>query len=303
MGWISGVDVVAGEGLYIDVDWTPAGRQMLENRTYRYGSAEVIVIVPQPIEGGGTYDDSLNEPATVIGVTGFALTNCPAVVGMQPVVAETMTAALSGLDGRGREDQRTSRDSGKKGDARMSEPFYKRLFSGLTGTEPKDEVDAAEKAGKLRIQLDRTPELEEELTAQHVKIGELTAMLTEKEDELAALEAEKVEDEIKTVIAEALKTGKLAPSMEKWAKNLADEDREALEEFLATVPDGQFSPPKGRQVKDSAINSPDTVTLSGDADNKALDTDIKAYMTEHKVAYHEAWLAVKAQRTAAEMGV
>ncbi len=298
MGWIKGVEVVAGEGLYLDIDWTKAGRQALEDRVYRYGSAEVIVVAPQATEGGDPTDDALDDPAVVIAATGFALTNFPAVVGMQPVAAQTITAALAGLDDRGYDDQRTSRDSGKKGAAQMSEPFYKGLLSRLIGKDPKDEVEAAEAASSLRIRLDHEAELEEKLEAERQKTEGLISDLAEKDDRLNELEGEKIDAEIKSLIAEAVKSGKLAPSMEEWAKNLADDDREALDEFLKTVEDGQFSPP-GRVVKDGAINSPDTTGLSEDGLNKALDTEIKTYMAEHKVAYHAAWLAVKEQRKAA----
>jgi phage I-like protein len=247
MGWIKDVDVVPGEGLFIDIDWTKAGREKLESRIYRYGSAEVIV---------GTK----SEPPTVTAVTGFALTNAPSVVGMLPVAAETMTAALAGIEGC-HNDQPTSRDSGKKGAAQMSEPFYKGLFSRLSGKEPEDEVEAAETASKLRIELDQVAELEEKLEAERQKVEELITDLAAKDEQLEAVEEEKVKAELEALIAEAKKDGKLAPSMEEWARGLADDDREALEEYLDAIDEGTFSPP-GQQVDDDAINSPDTTTLA-----------------------------------------
>lgn len=85
-GWITGLAVVAGEGLVATVNWTEEGRRMLASRAYRYLSPVALIRA---------------EDRRIVGLHSVALTNKPAIVGMKPVVhkakpsADAVVAALS----------------------------------------------------------------------------------------------------------------------------------------------------------------------------------------------------------------
>jgi len=73
-GWIKGLDVVAGVGVFGQVEWTPAARGRLAAREYRYLSPVVIV----------DRDDR-----RLIALHSVGLTNKPAIAGARPLVNNT----------------------------------------------------------------------------------------------------------------------------------------------------------------------------------------------------------------------
>ena len=295
LGWLEAVEVVKNDGVYLVIDWTEEGRALLESRAYRYGSGEWVLDVSEWL---------LNEgPAYPIAITGFALTNTPAVKGFEPIMTETLDAALSGSDGRSREGEQPSGDTGQKGECRMDGTnFWKGLFTRVAGKEPVDEVEAATMAAELKKTREESVQLKADVTAASTKVTELTEQLTKANTKISEFEAadkDRLEKDQDGQIKAAVTAGKIAPTQVEWAKA----NFESFLSLVAAVEDGAVGPPKGQQVSDKAIGSADTATLSGDADNKALDAEIKTHMAKNKVAYHEAWLAVKAERSAAGTGV
>lgn len=73
--WITGLKK-KGEGLFAEIDWTPAGAESVKNREYRYTSAEFN-------ENFASNEDGKKFGPTLLAV---ALTNRPFVKGMDPTV-------------------------------------------------------------------------------------------------------------------------------------------------------------------------------------------------------------------------
>lgn len=79
-GWIRRVEVRPGQGLFARVEWTPLARRRLAQREYRYLSPVALI---------------RREDSRLIGLHSAALTNKPAIVGMQPIVARAEGKAAS----------------------------------------------------------------------------------------------------------------------------------------------------------------------------------------------------------------
>ena len=74
-GWINSVNWRDGRGMYSDVDWTAAARTAIDGGEYRYISPVI----------------EFDADGNVTGVLMAALTNFPAIVGMDRVIAELNT--------------------------------------------------------------------------------------------------------------------------------------------------------------------------------------------------------------------
>lgn len=70
-GWITALEAVPGEGLYATVTWTSEARQMLTARQYRYLSPVAIIN---------------RADRRLVAIHSAALTNKPAIVGMEALV-------------------------------------------------------------------------------------------------------------------------------------------------------------------------------------------------------------------------
>ena len=81
--WITALHHVEGEGLWADVEWTDEGAADVRSKAYRYLSPAVVV---------------RDEDHRVIELHSVALTNKPAIVGMQPVVNKAGTASAEPLE-------------------------------------------------------------------------------------------------------------------------------------------------------------------------------------------------------------
>lgn len=70
-GWIRRLEAIEGVGIFADVTWTPAAMAQLAAREYRYLSPVAIV---------------RKSDRKLVALHSVALTNKPAIVGMQPIV-------------------------------------------------------------------------------------------------------------------------------------------------------------------------------------------------------------------------
>ena len=70
-GWIRRLEAIEGVGIFADVTWTPAAMAQLTAREYRYLSPVAIV---------------RKSDRKLVALHSVALTNKPAIVGMQPIV-------------------------------------------------------------------------------------------------------------------------------------------------------------------------------------------------------------------------
>jgi len=75
-GWIrfpQGLEIVPGRGIFATVEWTPRASEMIARREYRFLSPVVMV---------------RNDDRVVVNLLSVALTNTPAIHGLQPIVAK-----------------------------------------------------------------------------------------------------------------------------------------------------------------------------------------------------------------------
>jgi phage I-like protein len=82
-GWVTGVEVRAGEGLWGTVRWTPAAARRILRREYRFLSPVVII---------------RKGDRKVVALDSVALTNRPAIAGMRPVINSRGDVVLEGDD-------------------------------------------------------------------------------------------------------------------------------------------------------------------------------------------------------------
>lgn len=191
-GWFKKLEWRDGQGLYaVDVEWTAAAKGMIEGGQYKYLS---------PVF-------SYNESGDVLEILMAAVTNVPALDGMQEL--ELRAAAKFDLSDK-------------------EQPMENRILIatlsalGLAETATEAEITAAIAALKAQ-------------TPDPSKFVSVTAM-NELRDQIAALRSSAAEREIGELITQALTEGKLLPAQEKWAKDLGKSNLAQLKEYIATAP-------------------------------------------------------------------
>ena len=166
--------------------------------------------------------------------------------------------------------------------------FVARLFSRISGKEPKDEVEAVTAMTELEDKLSKVDAFEAKLEAQTKAIIKLTTERDEAVAELVEIEGKSVKTAAELIVAEALKEGQITPAQEEWAKHQAENHAGTFATYLSTVGEGQFTP-AGENVSAAA-----RAAAGGTEDN--LNAEIMAYAKTNDVPYHTAALAVKKQR-------
>lgn len=174
-------DVCDRPGLYAEVEWTAAAQERLAAREYRYLSPVVIV---------------RKRDRRVVSLHSAALTNKPAIVGMQPIVNQ-------------------ERPGCKDEHAGMKEVESVILNESATAGEAVEVL-------RLRLGLD-----EQANTAEVVAAAE---------QRLAALEEEIRRREAEERVSAALRAGKLVAAQRDWALALAMNDAAAFDEWSQTAP-------------------------------------------------------------------
>lgn len=205
-GWI--VELEAKEdGLWGKVEWTERGREYVESREYRYLSP--VVSVNEKDHRG-------------IQLQSAALTNHPAIDGMQPVVAKENEGGTETME------------------------FLKSLAE-LVGLDPEtateEEVLAAIQ-GMMRNEEEVPEELAEVLELEE---GEVTIAAAKKKiyamkagrvpaGELAAVNRQLAEMRAEKTVEIAMREGKITPAQKNWATKQAAKDPKGFAEYLATAP-------------------------------------------------------------------
>jgi phage I-like protein len=280
-GWISGVEVVDGDGIYLDAEWSDLGESALKGKRYRYSSLEAI------LDASPWYLDG--SPAVVVAVTGCALTNRPAVVGQQPVAYSTLAAALSACDGRspaGGGKDIPPAGAGEKG-TDMDGSLMARFFARLAGKEPTDEGEAADRYADLKAKLEAFDAVEAQLAETNRQLGAVIEERDALKTELATLKAAETEAKATAAVEAALAEGRISAAMKPKALEMATANLEAFAAFAEMSPLGIFSAPTGKQVKDEVRGSADTATAQG-GDRSALHAEVKALQKEKGLSYTEA---------------
>lgn len=262
-GWIHGLRWVEGSGLYAEVELTARALQAIASGEYRYFSPVFLYSA---------------ETGEVLKVTMGALTNNPAIHGMQALNA--MQAAASA--------QFSTTPQSHPPEDPMN-PLLKALLAALglpeTTTEQaaltavqahKDTAEAARTALALKAEdgatavtaacsalTTKTPD-----PAKYVPVETVTAM----QGQLAALTAKVQADEIDKLIQPALADGRLMAATEPWARDLGKKDMAALTSFL------EKAQPIAALTGSQTGGLPPTGTAKGDAQLSASEQAVCSAM-------------------------
>jgi phage I-like protein len=181
-GWIKRL-FVRPDGLWAAVEWTGRAKEYLKNREYRYLS-------PVFLKDGAD---------RVVRLVNAALTNQPAIDGMEPVVNKSLKFEISNLKSQG----------GKE--VRVMEKLMEAL--GLTPGASEEEAVGVAMA----------------LKAGHSHAEALALELAALKGRLAGLEAE-------GLVEAAMKEGKVLPPQKEWALEYALREPDGFRAFVAKAP-------------------------------------------------------------------
>ena len=161
-GWIKRLVGESGVGLLADIEWTPQATEMLVSKQYRYLSPVAIV---------------RREDRKLTAIHSAALTNKPAIVGMQPIV---------------------NARSGQAGDARQEPLAVLRAELHLSPKAPPEEVLLA--ASRRLVELQRVDEQRrvEARVREAIEAGKLVEAQRTWAEELVAREEDLFEKWLQT---------------------------------------------------------------------------------------------------------
>ena len=204
-GWITELEG-REDGLWAKVEWTERGREYVESREYRYISP-VLLVDAETLEG--------------VQLQSAALTNNPAIDGMQPVAAKEneiggndmellkKLAELLGLSPEATEEEVLSAIQGM---IHHEEEVPEELAEVLELDESEKTVEAAKK--KIYA-----------MKAGSVPAGEMAKVSLQ----LAEMRAEKT-------VETAMSDGKITPALKDWALKMATKDPKGFADFLKKAP-------------------------------------------------------------------
>lgn len=203
-GWLTSLEA-REDGLWAKVDWTERGRTYVAAREYRYISPVLMVS---------------EEDSRGIRLQSAALTNNPAIDGMQPVAAKEETggmemdflaklAELLGLSPEASEEE---------------------VLAAIQGMVRHEEEVPQELADVLELE-----EGEATVAAAKQKIYAMKAG-TRPAGEYAQLSRQLAEMRAERTIEVAMSEGKITPAQKEWALRQAAKDPKGFAEFLRTAP-------------------------------------------------------------------
>jgi phage I-like protein len=145
----------------------------------------------------------------VLELLHFALTNTPAIDGFKPVGAASILPIVN-----------------------MENRSMNKVFAALNLPEDADEAAVLEAIAALTGERD---ELRAKLEQAQTAAGSSAplALVQQLQGEIAALKAGETKREVDGLIAAGMADGRILPSMEAWARNLAAVSTASLKEFLA----------------------------------------------------------------------
>ncbi len=182
-GWIKDLIGIESVGLMADVEWTELGLEHLQKRQYRYLSPVALI---------------RKSDRRLVGLHSAALTNKPAIVGMEALVnredSSNQTVQVAQAKARGSLDQTLEEES---------------------------MVETLEKLRK-QLALDQRDGARQVLVAASQRLAEL-----EQREEQKGAEAR---------VSEAMAAGKLTEAQREWALKLALSDAQSFDHWSAAAP-------------------------------------------------------------------
>ncbi|MGL4708060.1 MAG: phage protease [Aeromonas veronii] len=240
-GWIAPLSVEwrPGVGLFaIAVDWTDPAKAHIAAREYRYIS---------PVF---SYD---RETGAVLNLLHVALTNYPAIDGMDALVASAAARFMA--------------DEASPKEKVMNREQLIALL-GLSADASDEDISTAMAA--LKAQGDAASTLAQEVAALKTEKATLetavaaakgshgspdpakfvpTQVVEDLKKELAALSTKITSDDVDKLVTAGLDDGRLLPAQEKWARELGGSNIAALKSYLDSA--APIAALKGRQTRDT----------------------------------------------------
>ncbi len=207
-GWIKDLIGIESVGLMADVEWTELGLEHLQKRQYRYLSPVALI---------------RKSDRRLVGLHSAALTNKPAIVGMEALVNredssdEHGQASCPGHAG----EVNSSTQTVQIAQAPDKSGFHSACGSLDQTLEEQSMVETLEKLRK-QLALDQRDGARQVLVAASQRIAEL-----EQREEDKGAEAR---------VAEAMAAGKLTEAQHEWALKLALSDAQSFEAWSAAAP-------------------------------------------------------------------
>jgi phage I-like protein len=237
-GWIKGLSVETGVGLVAQIEWTDRAVKTLAAKEYRYLSPVAII---------------RKNDRKLVAIHSAALTNKPAIVGMEPIVSRAEPEDKPVSDDMIRSGAETIVESerGKKSDVSQGK-LIATLRDELGLGQDSDEQTVLVAAGR------RLSDLRGQAARQHV------------------------EDRI----AEAMRAGKLTEAQRSWAEALAARDAALFDEWLRVAPvvvqPGLTAAPCGTDTHERARHATGSRARAEFRSNPALAalTTEEAYVTD-----------------------
>ena len=265
-GWVKELFLKDG-AIVARVDWTPKAKEYLDNKEYRYLS---------PVVSRRKSDNK------AIGLHSLALTNTPAIEGMNPIVNSLnfeggqtnmdflkMVAQLLGLPDTATEAEIV--DALKKSLDEMQA-----LKASAKSAPGCDDKVVANKAVCELLDLKAGAPTDEVVTKiMALKAGKIDG--TDVIAELKALKHKNAEREADDAVTLALKAGKLTPAQKDWAKNYALSDPQGFASFALKAP--QVVPMGEIDLGDTKVlkDMPDEATLLACKQLGISVEDVKKY--------------------------
>jgi phage I-like protein len=224
-GWIKHATWRPGEGLFADVEWTAAARARIEAGEYRFISPVI------------TFDSK----GVITGVLMGALTNFPALLGMDAVVAQLNT--LFNLPPEHQETDMAallvSLLAAIGLPAATSEAEALAAVSALTATATaaRDGLAALRAELGLPETADTTAALTAVKSLKTANVGtETVALVTTLQTQVATLTAQLQADQVVKAVDGAITAGKLATASRQTFIDLGKRDFTSLTTMLAAMP-------------------------------------------------------------------
>ena len=206
-GWITALEV-EGDRVMASVRWTPEGKAALQNRSFRFISP-VFRNLPD---------------GRVVGIDGAGLVNEPAL----PQLRQLASKENSDMD----PIEQIAGVLGLKAD--KPEDIVARVTALATAeTQLASITKAAGVSGD-----DTVTQVCAKLTEKQPDPGAFVPMATFKDvqTQLASLQKDLQADKVEAALERARDAGKLIPSMEEWATQMASKDLSAFEGWVAAAP-------------------------------------------------------------------
>ena len=220
-GWVKELKLEDGQ-IKAVVEWTPRGARYLENKEYRYLS---------PVVNVRKADNK------AVGLHSLALTNTPAIEGMNPIVnSDNFEGGQHSMD-----IKKLAELLGLSEDA-TEEQVVEALKACLaenrslkeTEKQPPENV-VANKAVCELLGL-KAGAAAEDVTAKIMELKSGTVDGVNLAEELKALKQQNAEREANDAVILALKAGKITPAQKEWAKSYALSDPKGFGSFVEKAP-------------------------------------------------------------------